>query len=94
MFFSVYLIISVKSKKKITYVGYTNNLKKRLLLHNTSRGAKFTKGNKWKLVFLKEYDQKSLAMKEEYKLKKNYKLRNKLKKKFIDKNENIYFTTL
>ena len=29
MFFSVYLIISVKSKKKITYVGYTNNLKKR-----------------------------------------------------------------
>ena len=94
MVYYVYLIITKKLSKYRTYVGYTNNISKRLNLHNTSKGAKFTKGNKWKLVFLKEYDQKSLAMKEEYKLKKNYKLRNKLKKKFIDKNENIYFTTL
>ena len=79
MFFSVYLIISVKSKKKITYVGYTNNLKKRLLLHNTSRGAKFTKGNKWKLIYYKTYNSKIKAMREEYKLKKNYKLRKQIK---------------
>ena len=85
MFFSVYLIISVKSKKKITYVGYTNNLKKRLLLHNTSRGAKFTKGNKWKLIYSKKYSSKSIAMKEEYKLKKNYKLRKLIKEKYLKK---------
>ena len=85
MFFSVYLIISVKSKKKITYFGYTNNLKKRLLLHNTSRGVKFTKGNKWKLIYSKEYSSKSIAMKEEYKLKKNYKLRNLIKEKYLKK---------
>ncbi len=85
MFFSVYLIISVKNKKKITYVGYTNNLKKRLLLHNTSRGAKFTKGNKWKLLYSKEYSSKSIAMKEEYKLKKNYKLRKLIKEKYLKK---------
>ena len=85
MFFSVYLIISVKNKKKITYVGYTNNLKKRLLLHNTSRGAKFTKGNKWKLIYSKKYSSKSIAMKEEYKLKKNYKLRNLIKEKYLKK---------
>ena len=75
----------VKSKKKITYVGYTNNLKKRLLLHNTSRGAKFTKGNKWKLLYSKEYSSKSIAMKEEYKLKKNYKLRKLIKEKYLKK---------
>ena len=40
---------------------------------------KFTKGKKWKLAYYKTYDKKGIAMKEEYKLKKNYKLRNKIK---------------
>ena len=78
MFF-VYLIAKKIKKKTISYVGYTNNLKKRLVLHNTSKGAKFTRGKKWKLVYFKEYDKKNIAMKEEYKLKKNYILRNKIK---------------
>jgi putative endonuclease len=78
MFF-VYLIVSKIKKKTISYVGYTNNLKKRLLLHNSSKGAKFTRGKKWKLVYFKEYDKKNIAMIEEYKLKKNYILRNKIK---------------
>ena len=75
----VYLIISKNKKRTISYVGYTNNLKNRLYLHNKSKGAKFTKGRKWKLVYYKSYDKKNIAMKEEYKLKKNYKLRNKIK---------------
>ena len=78
MFF-VYLIISKTKKKTFSYVGYTNNLKKRLALHNSSKGAKYTRGKKWKLVYFKEYDKKNIAMKEEYKLKKNYILRNKIK---------------
>jgi putative endonuclease len=78
MFF-VYLIISKTKKKTFSYVGYTNNLKKRLVLHNSSKGAKYTRGKKWKLVYFKEYDKKNIAMKEEYKLKKNYILRNKIK---------------
>ena len=85
MFFSVYLLISIKNKKKITYVGYTKNLKKRILLHNTSKGAKFTKGKKWKLIYSKKYSSKSIAMKEEYKLKKNYKLRRLIKEKYLKK---------
>ena len=75
----VYLIISKNKKRTISYVGYTNNLENRLYLHNKSKGAKFTKGRKWKLVYYKSYDKKNIAMKEEYKLKKNYKLRNKIK---------------
>ncbi len=69
MFF-VYLIISKTKKKTFSYVGYTNNLKKRLVLHNLSKGAKYTRGKKWKLVYFKEYDKKNIAMKEEYKLQK------------------------
>ena len=79
MKFFVYLIKSKVKNKTISYVGYTINIKKRILKHNTNKGAKFTKGKKWKLVYFKEYNTKIQAMKEEYKLKKNYKLRSILK---------------
>ena len=80
MLYFVYLIVSKVKNRTISYVGYTNNIKKRLKLHNNSKGAKFTKGKKWKLAYYKSYDNKISAMKEEYKLKKNYMLRNKIKK--------------
>ena len=82
MTYFVYLIVSnLKNNKKFSYVGYTNNLTKRLNLHNEGKGAKFTRGKKWKLVYYEEYDSKSEAMKREFKLKKNYKLRKKIIKK-------------
>ena len=80
MTFFVYLIVSKNKGKKVSYVGYTKNLTNRILLHNNGKGAKFTKGKKWKLVYYKSFDNKILAMKEEYKLKKNYKLRSTIKK--------------
>ena len=82
MSYFVYLIVSkLKKNKKFSYVGYTNNLKKRINLHNLGKGAKFTRGKKWRLVYYKKYDSKSLAMKNEYVLKKDYKLRNEIIKK-------------
>ena len=85
MSYFVYLIASENKKKIISYVGYTNNLKKRLNLHNSGKGAKFTKGRKWKIIYYKKYLKKNKAMSEEYKLKKNYRLRNKIKIKFYKK---------
>ena len=79
MSYYVYLIISKVKNKTISYVGYTNNISKRIKLHNNGKGAKFTKGRKWKLIYSKKFLSKSEAMKEEYKLKKNYKLRKKIK---------------
>ena len=76
----VYLITSKDKKKTISYVGYTNNLDKRIKLHNSNRGAKFTKGKKWKLIYYEKYKTKVQAMKKEYTLKKNYYLRNKIKR--------------
>ena len=79
MTYFVYLIVSnLKNNKQISYVGYTNNLKRRVKLHNEGKGAKFTRGKKWKLVYYEKYDSKSKAMKNEIKLKKNYKLRKKI----------------
>ena len=93
MKFDVYLILTRRNNRYITYVGYAKNIKKRLILHNNSKGAKFTRGNYWKLIYKKNYLTKSLAMKAEYKLKKNYKFRNFLKKKYL-KNEDCSFTTI
>ena len=61
--------------QKKTYVGYTNNLDKRILLHNTNKGAKFTKGNKWIVIYKKKFILKNDAMSFEYKLKHDKKKR-------------------
>jgi putative endonuclease len=67
-----------------SYVGYTNDLLKRVRLHNSSKGAKYTRGKKWTIIYRKKYKTKSLAMKEEYKLKKNVKLRSLIKNKYLN----------
>ena len=84
MNYFVYLIITKNNKKNyISYVGYTSNLAKRLKLHNSSKGAKFTRGRKWTLIYKKCYKTKTLAMQKEYQLKKNYKLRSQIKNIYI-----------
>ena len=83
MVYYVYLIKTLDSFFSKSYVGYTNNITNRISLHNSSKGAKFTKGKKWKLIYFKKYQNKVDAMKNEYKLKKNYRLRSKIKLDFI-----------
>ena len=87
MNYYVYLLLTKYGKKHISYVGYTNNLINRLKKHNSSNGAKFTKGRKWKVIYSKKYNNKSTALKEEYKLKKDYKKRKIIKNNYLSKNE-------
>ena len=76
-------MLKAKGIKSVTYVGYTNNLKKRIYLHNTGKGAKFTRGRKWKLIYKEKKKSKKEAISREYYIKKNRALRNKIK------NENL-----
>ena len=76
------------SIKPVTYVGYTSNLKKRVDLHNSGKGAKFTRGRKWKLIYMEKFKSKSKAISREYYIKNNKTLRKKIK------NENINITAL
>ena len=87
MIYCVYLILSKKIDKYRSYVGYTKNISNRLYLHNHSKGAKFTRGRKWQIIYKKKYTNKSNAMKNEYKLKKDTKFRNKIKINFLKKNK-------
>ena len=79
----VYLIISKKNNHIKSYVGYTKNLIKRINDHNNNKGAKSTRGRVWKIAFKKKFKNKSSAMKYEYFLKKNKKLRKKIKESYV-----------
>ena len=77
------MIVSKKDKKYTSYVGYTNNLKNRLKKHNEGKGAKSTRGKKWLLIYSKKFKNKKDAMKYEYFLKNNRKLRLNIKQDFL-----------
>ena len=85
--YHVYMLKSL-GKNSVTYVGYTNNLKKRVVIHNSNKGAKFTRGRKWKLIYKEKIRSKKEAISREYYIKKNRTLRKKIK------NENLNSITL
>ena len=80
MSFYVYMLKSISKKKSVTYVGYTKNLSNRINLHNSGKGAKFTRGRKWKLIYKENHNTKNQAILREYYIKNNRILRNKIKK--------------
>ena len=79
MSFYVYMLKSLE-KKSVTYVGYTKNLPNRIRLHNSGKGAKFTRGRRWRLIYKEKLASKSKAISREYYIKKNRPLRDKIKK--------------
>ena len=79
MSYFVYVISTGTNPKLTTYVGYTNNLKRRLNLHNKGKGAKFTRGRKWILIYKEKFKSKNEAISREYYIKKNRHLRKKIK---------------
>ena len=82
MSYFVYLIGCHKQDKFTTYAGYTNNLKKRINLHNEGKGAKFTRGRKWKLLYYEKFLTKKEAISRECYIKKNRKFRKSIKDKY------------
>ena len=74
-------MLKSKSIKPITYVGYTVDLKKRISQHNSGKGAKFTRGRKWMLIYKKKFLKKNDAMSFEYELKNDRKKRASILKK-------------
>jgi putative endonuclease len=63
----VYLLETVNTT---LYCGYTNDLNKRIVMHNNGKGAKYTKTRlPVKLVYTECFDTKSEAMKREYQIK-------------------------
>ena len=83
MAYYVYMLKCISKKINKTYVGYTNNLNLRLNRHNSGKGAKSTRGFKWKIIYKKKFNLKCEAMSYEYKLKKD-----RLKRSILLNNSN------
>ena len=72
----VYIILT---EKGTLYCGYTDNVERRFKEHLAGRGAKYTRAFKpVKVVYLKRFDSKSEALKEEYRIKNKLSRKEKL----------------
>ena len=59
------------TEQNTLYCGYTDNVEKRFQAHLEGKGAKYTRSHKpIKIVYQKEFETKSDAMKEERRIKK------------------------
>ena len=75
MYHFVYILKTMDGYINKTYVGYTTDVISRLKKHNSSKGAKATRGYKWKIIYKKRFLSKSKALSFEYNLKKDRKKR-------------------
>ena len=84
MKYFVYLLITKNNRQTISYVGFTSNLKNRIKLHNNGKGAKFTRGRQWILIYKEKFKSKKEAISREYYIKNNRLVRNKIKYENLD----------
>ncbi|PIV52730.1 MAG: hypothetical protein COY53_01995 [Elusimicrobia bacterium CG_4_10_14_0_8_um_filter_37_32] len=67
---SKYYVYIVQTKNGYYYTGYTNNLEKRIKLHNSGHGAKYLRGKgPVRLVYYREYKYHKSALNEERRIK-------------------------
>jgi putative endonuclease len=65
------------------YAGYTNNLEKRVKVHNNGKGSRYTRSRlPVRVIYYEEFLSKSDAMKAEYKFKQ---LNRKEKEEYMKK---------
>ncbi len=67
MRYIVYVLSSLKDKK--SYVGFTNNIERRLHEHNTGKSNFTKKYLPWEVLYKEEFDSKIEARKREKYLK-------------------------
>ncbi|MEK9180232.1 MAG: GIY-YIG nuclease family protein [Patescibacteria group bacterium] len=65
--FYVYILKSLKSRK--SYTGHTDNLKRRIVQHNSGLGAYSHKFAPWELIHRELFDSQEDAIKREKYLK-------------------------
>ncbi len=76
----VYLIVNEKKQK---YVGYTNNLERRLNEHNNNENQS-TKNHEWQLAYYEAYKSERDARERESKLKQRGSSKQKLYDRIVE----------
>ena len=74
----VYILGCRGKDRTLTYVGWTNDLARRLAQHNAGTGARSTRGRAWVLLYSERHETKSDALHREWYLKRDRAFRKKL----------------
>ena len=74
----VYILGCSTNGRHQTYVGWTNDLARRLARHNAGAGARSTRGRVWVLLYAERYPTRREAMSREWHLKRDRKFRKQL----------------
>jgi putative endonuclease len=74
----VYVLGSRDKKRHLTYVGWTNDVGRRLAQHNSGKGARTTRGRTWVLLHSEWFPTRRQAMSREWHLKRDRRLRKNL----------------
>lgn len=74
----VYVLGTIAGNRRLTYVGWTNDVARRLALHNAGKGARTTRGRTWVLLHSEWFLTRREAMSREWHLKRDRKFRKKL----------------
>jgi putative endonuclease len=77
----VYVLGSLGPGRRLTYVGWTSDVPRRLTLHNAGKGARFTRGRRWVLLHSEWFPTRRQAMSREWHLKRDRKFRKELTQK-------------
>ncbi len=71
----VYVLGSFEPNGARTYVGWTNDLARRLKAHNSGTGGRSTRGRTWVLLYAEPHATRNEAMSREWYLKRDRKFR-------------------
>ena len=74
----VYVLGCLAGARHLTYVGWTNDIARRLAKHNTGTGARSTRGRTWVLLHSEGFADKRAAMSREWHLKRDRGFRKQL----------------
>lgn len=67
----VYVLGTFTKDRHLTYVGWTNDIDKRLAQHNAGKGARSTRGHVWVLLHSERFVTRREAMSREWHLKRD-----------------------
>ena len=66
-----WVVYVLECKDKTLYTGITNNLRQRLLKHESGQGAKYTRGRgPFRIFYSEPCENRTTALKREYSIKK------------------------
>ncbi len=80
-----YVLGCFSGKRPVTYVGWTNDVEKRLAAHNSGKGARSTRGRAWVLLHSEPFFTARKAMSREWHLKRDRKFRKNLVEAHLSK---------